>query len=63
MTHVHSYHVWDDTAAAWLADDEQSWTLYFTDAASFTSKDLATDIAEREGADPKRVVYVLGWID
>lgn len=58
---VHSYHVYNETKRAWLADDEHSWENVFSSSASITSHELAIELAEREcGTD---IYYILAWVD
>lgn len=49
--HILSYHVYNN--GKWLADDEKSWSVRFSDAAEFTSYELADDIAKRETSQGK----------
>lgn len=43
-----SFCIYRPTERLFLADDEKHWTIDFFDAALFTSRQLAEDIAVRE---------------
>lgn len=43
-----SFYVYRPVARVFLADDEKTWTPDFFEAAGFTSRELADDIALRE---------------
>lgn len=49
-----------DRGGLWLDADEHTWTTHFTDAACFTSAELAKEIADRETGGSITVTYVLG---
>ncbi|MBK6973171.1 MAG: hypothetical protein IPH26_09565 [Sterolibacteriaceae bacterium] len=53
-----SFYVYRPTEKVFLADDEKTWTDFFFDAAGFTSRKLADQIAERE-LGPGHDAYVL----
>jgi len=49
MKEVLGYHVFSTSKGGlWLCDDKKIWSVRFSDAAEFSSADLATDIGERE---------------
>ena len=58
MAHPLGYQVYDGIKRLWLDESEHAWTPDFFSAASFTSLDLARDVAEREGAHTAYVLAV-----
>lgn len=50
--HILGYHVFTTRdGGLWLDYSEHKWTDRFTEAASFTSYELAKDIGDREATD------------
>lgn len=52
-----SFYVYKPAAHEFLAIDEHSWTDSLSNAAAFTSRELADAIAEREGGPYDTIVF------
>lgn len=61
MDNILGYYVFD-TARGWLAEDEETWTPNFNDAASLTSADLANDVGNRQSPGASDTFYIFACL-